>query len=101
MIFLVHSSELLYIQCKNTGKRDTNVCVHNSLNGVPPGRTYNIQTMRDALEKALGKRVKIDCRGGTLSEIVLYFYVKGASEYVLTDALVPGSCRGAVYYPKK
>jgi ribonuclease T2 len=57
--------------------------------------------MRDALEKSLGKRVKIDCRGGTLSEIVLYFYVKGASEYVLTDALVPGSCRGAVNYPKK
>jgi ribonuclease T2 len=57
--------------------------------------------MRDALEKSLGKRVKIDCRGGTLSEIVLYFYVKGAGEYVLTDALVPGSCRGAVNYPRK
>jgi hypothetical protein len=71
------------------------------LNGVSPGRQYNVQTIRDAIKKAYGANVKLDCHGNTLSEVSLNFYVKGRSEYMITDVLQQGNCRGAVNYPKK
>lgn len=75
--------------------------VLNSLNGVSPGRRYNAQTIRDALKTAYGANAKIDCYGGQLSEISLNFYVRGRDKYEITDALRPGNCQGAVFYPKK
>ncbi|ORZ22325.1 ribonuclease T2-like protein [Absidia repens] len=79
--------------------------IYGALNvaGVLPGRTYNVETMLEALRQAYGNRVKIDCdRSGQLKEIGLFFYVQGRDNYVLTDAVHRGSCgaRG-VYYPKK
>ncbi|ORX50842.1 ribonuclease T2 [Hesseltinella vesiculosa] len=73
-----------------------------NLAGVSPGRRYQVQTMGDALRNAFGKKVKIDCdRSGTLSEISLFFYVQGRDQYVLTDAVHPGTCRQSVWYPTK
>lgn len=76
---------------------------HISVAGVLPGRTYNVETMVDAIQQAYGRRVKIDCeRNGKLKEIGLFFYVQGRDDYILTDAVHRGNCgaRG-VYYPKK
>lgn len=72
-----------------------------SLNGVSPGNRYNVETIRQALKTAYGANVKLDCKGGSLSEVSLNFYVKGRSDYIITDVLQPGNCRGAVFYPKK
>jgi ribonuclease T2 len=72
-----------------------------SLNGVSPGRQYNVQTIRDAIKTAYGANVKLDCQGNTLTDVSLNFYVKGRSEYMITDVLQQGNCRGAINYPKK
>ncbi|KAI8378988.1 ribonuclease T2 [Blakeslea trispora] len=72
-----------------------------NLNGVSPGRVYNVQTIRDAIKKAFGATAKLDCLHGSLSEVSLNFYVKGTSDYVITDVLDQGNCRGAVNYPRK
>lgn len=76
------------------------LCVF-SLNGVSPGRQYNVQTIRDALKQAYGANVKLDCVGGRLSEVSLNFYVRGRDQYEITNVLQPGNCRGAVFYPRK
>ncbi|KAI9022229.1 ribonuclease T2-like protein [Phycomyces nitens] len=68
--------------------------------GITPGGTYTVAAMSSAIEKALGVSAKITCSSGNLSEIWLYFYVKGTSDYVLTDSIA-SSCSGSVYYPKK
>ncbi|KAI8983749.1 ribonuclease T2-like protein [Pilobolus umbonatus] len=73
-----------------------------NLNGVSPGRTYNVNTIRDAIKQALGADVRLDCdRSGQLTEVSLFFYVKGRDHYMITNAISKGSCRDAVYYPKK
>ena len=71
------------------------------MNGVPPGYRYNVQTIRDAIKKAYGANVKLDCIGGRLNEVSLNFYVRGRDKYEITDVLQPGNCRGAVYFPRK
>ncbi|CEP15033.1 hypothetical protein [Parasitella parasitica] len=58
-----------------------------NLNGVSPGNTYNVETIREALRTAYGASAKLDCRNGALSEVSLNFYVKGRSDYVITDVL--------------
>ncbi|KAI9253582.1 base non specific RNase Rh [Sporodiniella umbellata] len=73
-----------------------------SLNGVLPGNTYNVNTFADAIKSYLGARPILDCdRSGTLTEVSLYFYVKGKDTYAITDATRQGTCRGAVYFPVK
>ncbi|KAK4518268.1 iqgap- protein [Mucor velutinosus] len=72
-----------------------------NLNGVSPGNTYNVETIRDAIKKEYGADVKLDCSGGALTDVSLNFYVKGRSDYMITDVLQPGNCRGAVFFPKK
>lgn len=72
-----------------------------SLNGVFPGRYYNVETFRNAIRTAFGAEPKLDCVRGRINEISLNFYVKGRSDYIITDVLQRGNCRGAVYYPKK
>ncbi|KAI9308900.1 ribonuclease T2-like protein [Cunninghamella echinulata] len=73
-----------------------------NLAGVSPGRTYRVETMLEAIEKAFGARAKIDCdRSGNLSEIGLFFYVEGRKNYKITNAFHKGSCQSYVNYPKK
>ncbi|CAO3679232.1 unnamed protein product [Rhizopus stolonifer] len=73
-----------------------------SLNGVLPGNTYNVNTFLDAIQSYLGARPMLHCdRSGTLTDVALYFYVKGRDNYVITNSLNSGSCRGAVYFPEK
>ncbi|KAK4518319.1 uncharacterized protein ATC70_001671 [Mucor velutinosus] len=72
-----------------------------NLNGVSPGSTHNVETIRDAIKKVYGANVKLDCSGGALIDVSLNFYVKGRSDYMITDVLQPGNCRGAVFFPKK
>lgn len=71
------------------------------MNGVSPGRYYNVETIRDAIKSTYGANVKLDCRGNQLSEISLNFYVRGRDKYEITNVQRAGNCRGAVYYPKK
>lgn len=73
----------------------------SSLNGVSPGRYYNVETIREAIKKAYGANVKLDCHGNQLSEVSLNFYVRGRDKYEITDVARAGTCRGAVFYPKK
>ncbi|KAG2230830.1 hypothetical protein INT48_003983 [Thamnidium elegans] len=73
----------------------------SNLNGVSPGRYYNVQTIRDAFKAAYNADVKLDCSGNRLSEVSLNFYVRGRKNYEITNVLRPGNCRGAVFYPKK
>lgn len=72
-----------------------------STNGVPAGYRYNVETIREAIKKAYGANVKLDCRGGALNEVSLNFYVRGKDQYEITNVLQPGNCRGAVYFPRK
>ncbi|KAG2195374.1 base non specific RNase Rh [Mucor mucedo] len=72
-----------------------------NLNGVSPGRHYNVETIRDAIKSTYGANVKLDCHGNQLSEISLNFYVRGRDKYEITNVQRAGNCRGAVYYPKK
>ncbi|KAI8374332.1 ribonuclease T2-like protein [Radiomyces spectabilis] len=78
--------------------------IYGALNlaGVIPGNTYNYKTFLDAIQKTYGGKVKLDCdRNGQLQEIGLYFHVAGRDRYQITDADHTGTCKGAVYYPKK
>ncbi|KAK4518250.1 uncharacterized protein ATC70_001602 [Mucor velutinosus] len=72
-----------------------------NLNGVSPGNTYNVETIRDAIKNKYGADVKLDCKNGALTNVSLYFYVKGRSDYMITEALDYGNCRDAVFFPKK
>ncbi|CEI90297.1 Putative Ribonuclease T2 family protein [Rhizopus microsporus] len=73
-----------------------------SLSGVIPGNTYNVNTFADAIQSRLGAQPKLNCtHSGTLSDVSLYFYVRGRDNYEITDSPTSGSCSGAVYYPKK
>ncbi|KAI8991243.1 ribonuclease T2-like protein [Mycotypha africana] len=72
-----------------------------NLNGVGPGRYYNVETVRQAIQKSFGASAKLDCRGDRLSEVSLYFYVQGRDKYIPTNALSYGSCRGRVFFAKK
>ncbi|KAG2218033.1 hypothetical protein INT45_014309 [Circinella minor] len=70
--------------------------------GIFPGGWYSSESMREALQQFFEAKIMLNCnRGGQLSEIMLYFYVNGRERYQITDALGKGSCRGAVWYPKK
>ncbi|KAG0734786.1 hypothetical protein G6F60_010024 [Rhizopus arrhizus] len=72
-----------------------------SSNGITPGGTYTATEMQSAIENYFGAKAKIDCSSGTLSDVALYFYVRGRDTYVITDALSTGSCSGDVEYPTK
>ena len=70
--------------------------------GIFPGGWYSSESMREALQQFFKAKIMLNCnRGGQLSEVMLYFYVNGREQYQITDALGKGSCRGAVWYPKK
>lgn len=70
--------------------------------GVSPGRMYNVETIRNALQEFFRAKVMLNCdRKGQLQEVSLFFYVEGRDEYVLTDALGKGTCHGPVWYPRK
>ncbi|KAL1936747.1 hypothetical protein VTP01DRAFT_881 [Rhizomucor pusillus] len=70
--------------------------------GVSPGRTYNVETVRNALQEFFQVKIMLNCdRKGQLQEVSLFFYVEGRDGYVLTDALGKGTCRGPVWYPTK
>ncbi|KAI9263269.1 ribonuclease T2-like protein [Phascolomyces articulosus] len=78
--------------------------IYGALNlaGIFPGNWYNSESMRDALQQFFGSKIMLNCnRDGQLSEVMLYFYVSGRDRYQITNALGKGSCRGAVWYPKK
>ncbi|CAO3607476.1 unnamed protein product [Cunninghamella blakesleeana] len=70
--------------------------------GIPPGSSYRVDALIDAIQKAYGVKAKIDCdRFGNLSEIGLFFYVQGRKDYKITNAFHKGNCRAYVNYPKK
>ncbi|CAO3702448.1 unnamed protein product [Rhizopus stolonifer] len=72
-----------------------------SSNGITPGGTYSASAMRSALEDYFGASVYLGCSSGTLSDVELFFYVKGRDTYQITDAVSTGSCSGSVEYPTK
>ncbi|KAI8343782.1 base non specific RNase Rh [Choanephora cucurbitarum] len=72
-----------------------------SASGITPGGSYDVEDMRDAIQKAFGATAKLDCISGAINEIGLYFYVKGTNTYIPTDTLALGNCKGSVKYPKK
>ncbi|KAF9967904.1 ribonuclease T2-like [Mortierella alpina] len=69
--------------------------------GINPGSTPNVADMHAAIKKAFGVDAQINCNSGVLSEIWLYFNVKNHDEYVPTNPLTIGSCKGAISYPVK
>ncbi|KAF9105610.1 ribonuclease T2-like [Mortierella sp. AM989] len=69
--------------------------------GINPGSTPNVADMHTALKTAYGVDAQINCKSGSLSEIWLFFKVRNGDEYVPTDALSAGSCKGAIDYPTK
>ncbi|KAF9903521.1 ribonuclease T2-like [Linnemannia zychae] len=69
--------------------------------GIMPGTTPDVEDMHEAIEKAFGVDAQINCEGGVLNEIWLYFNVKNGNQYVPTNAKYPGSCRGFIAYPDK
>ncbi|RUS20551.1 base non specific RNase Rh [Endogone sp. FLAS-F59071] len=70
--------------------------------GINPGSNPDVSEMHSAIRSAFGVDAEINCdNSGTLSEIWLYFKVKGTSTYVLTHPQSTGSCSGSVNYPTK
>ncbi|RCI06494.1 hypothetical protein CU098_001044, partial [Rhizopus stolonifer] len=58
-------------------------------------------TIRDAIKSTFGAEPKLDCVRGSLSEVSLNFYVRGKSNYEITNVLEQGNCRGLVSFPRK
>lgn len=70
--------------------------------GITPGSNPDVSKMHSAIQSAFGVDAEINCdNSGTLSEIWLYFKVKGTSTYVPTHPQSTGSCSGSVNYPTK
>ncbi|KAI9317117.1 RNase Sy [Dichotomocladium elegans] len=69
--------------------------------GITPGGSYSSKEMISAIESSTGATPRITCSSGTISEIWLFFNVKGSATYVPTDATSGSSCSGDVDYPAK
>lgn len=69
--------------------------------GITPGGSYSVSALESAIQKSTGSTPKITCSSGAISEIWLYFHVKGTDTYVPTDAVDKSTCSGTVSYPAK
>ncbi|KAL0090908.1 RNase Sy [Phycomyces blakesleeanus] len=69
--------------------------------GITPGGSYTATAIIAAIKSSTGYTPKITCSSGTLSEIWLYFNVKGSSTYVPVEAVASSTCTGTVKYPAK
>jgi len=73
--------------------------------GITPGGTYGVEQMVQAVKSKFGVEPQIQCgKDDSLSEIHLYFSVRGRSDYEVMDAVKPGGsgCKGnQVGYPVK
>ncbi|KAL0080405.1 ribonuclease T2 family protein [Phycomyces blakesleeanus] len=72
---------------------------------ILPGRIYQTTLVASAIEEELGILPNLQCdTNGTLSELWLYFYVKGPIKYLEFYPTQPdstSSCNVSLYYPKK
>lgn len=100
MIFVVNTMFMRLLGKKSSFRQAINVTCYSS-NGITPGGRYSASEMRSALEDYFGASVYLGCSSGTLSDVELFFYVKGRDTYQITDAVSTGSCSGSVEYPTK
>ncbi|KAG0251151.1 ribonuclease T2-like [Actinomortierella ambigua] len=71
-------------------------------NGILPGSTPQTAKIQEAMQAKFGVQAEVNCKGGVLNEIWLYFNVKnGIRDWVPVTPVDTGSCRGAISYPKK
>ncbi|KAG0080071.1 ribonuclease T2-like [Linnemannia elongata] len=69
--------------------------------GILPGSNPDVVEMHEAIGSAFGVDAQINCEGGVLNEVWMYFNVKNGNQYVPTGPKYPGSCRGYISYPIK
>lgn len=69
--------------------------------GILPGSNPDVVEMHEAIGSAFGVDAQINCEGGVLNEVWMYFNVKNGNQYVPTGPKYPGSCRGYISYPVK
>ncbi|KAF9932531.1 ribonuclease T2-like [Linnemannia zychae] len=69
--------------------------------GITPGSTPDVDDMHVAINAAFGVDAQINCSGGVLSEIWLFFKVNTSGAYVPVAPLGTGSCNGIISYPVK
>ncbi|KAI8866951.1 ribonuclease T2 [Ramicandelaber brevisporus] len=70
--------------------------------GVVPGGSYASTKWVDAIKKVFaGYTPQLVCSNGEISEVRLFFKVKGTSEYVPAAAVGKGSCGSTIRYPYK
>ncbi|KAG0240091.1 ribonuclease T2-like [Actinomortierella wolfii] len=70
--------------------------------GITPGSNPQVTKMQEAIKAKFGVQAEINCNGGVLNEIWLYFKVRdGFNDFVPVAPLDTGSCRGSISYPKK
>ncbi|KAG0252101.1 ribonuclease T2-like, partial [Actinomortierella ambigua] len=70
--------------------------------GIAPGSNPQATVVREALQAQFKVQAEVNCIGGVLDEIWLYFNVKnGFHEFVPIDSPDTGSCNGYIQYPMK
>lgn len=80
------------------------ICIHTlySSKKIIPGTTRNVNAFVDAIQSRFHVQPMLNCtHSGTLSDVSLYFYVRGRDNYELTDSPADGTCFGNVKFPKK
>ncbi|KAI9296318.1 RNase Sy [Neoconidiobolus thromboides FSU 785] len=76
--------------------------LYNTLksSGITPGRSYSKSDIIAAFNK-LGAQVQLTCTNGAISEVKVYMYVNGKSDFKITNAPSAGSCPSTISYPIK
>ncbi|KAF9279316.1 ribonuclease T2-like [Linnemannia elongata] len=69
--------------------------------GIHPGKPTDVDDMHEAIRAFFGFSAQINCKNGTLKEILMFFNVNTNGTYVLTDAKHAGTCHGHIVYPVK
>ncbi|KAG0300832.1 ribonuclease T2-like, partial [Dissophora globulifera] len=70
--------------------------------GIYPGSSYDASSMQAAIKAKFGVHAGFKCMGNNvLREIRLFFNVRNADQYELTEPQWNESCRGMISYPNK
>ncbi|KAF9154592.1 ribonuclease T2-like [Linnemannia schmuckeri] len=64
--------------------------------GIMPRSNPDVEDMHEAIEAVFGADAQINCKGGVLNEVWMYFNVKNGNQYEPTAPKYPGSCRGSM-----
>jgi len=55
----------------------------------------------NAVKKAYGVSTQFSCKGNVITEVKMYFHVRGTDDYVPIPSPLESTCRGSVIFPPK